>query len=62
MKHLTLIAALFASVAVAPAAFAANAKHPHSNVNHKNDAGNATGDAETAKLNQQQLQQHQNGQ
>ena len=61
MKHLALIA-LAASVLAAPAAFAANAKHPHRNVNHKVDAGNATGDAQTAKLNQQQLQQHANGQ
>ena len=62
MQPLALIAGLAASGAVAPAAFAANAKHPHSHVNHKNDAGNSTGDAETARLNQQQLQQHQNGQ
>ena len=61
MKHLALIA-LAASVLAAPAAFAANAKHPYAHVNHKNDAGNRSGDAETAKLNQQQLQQHANGQ
>ncbi len=61
MKYLALIA-LAASVFAAPAAFAANAKHPHSHVNHKTDAGNSTGDAQTAKLNQQQLQQHANGQ
>lgn len=61
MKYVALIT-LLASVLAAPAAIAANAKHPHSHVNHKNDAGNPTGDAETAKLNQQQLQQHANGQ
>ena len=59
MKFSTLAIALAASVAVgslAPA-MAANAKHPHSNVNHANDAGNGTGDAAVAKLNQQQLDQ-----
>jgi hypothetical protein len=61
MKFSTLAAALAVTVAagaVAPSvALAANARHPYRNVNHANDAGNRKGDAETAKLNQQQLDQ-----
>ena len=54
---LTAIAATLAGGALAPAAFAANARHPYRNVNHANDAGNRTGDAATDRLNQQQLDQ-----
>ncbi len=54
---LSAIAATLASGAIAPAAFAANAKHPYKNVNHANDAGNRTGDMATDRLNQQQLDQ-----
>ena len=54
---LTAVAATLAGGALAPAAFAANAKHPYKNVNHANDAGNRTGDAATDRLNQQQLDQ-----
>ncbi len=65
MKLSTLavaLAATFAFAAAAPSmALAANAKHPHSNVNHSNDAGNSTGDAAVAKLNQQQLDQIHSG-
>ena len=53
----TAIAATLAGGAIAPAAYAANAKHPYKNVNHANDAGNRTGDMATDKLNQQQLDQ-----
>ncbi len=54
-----IIAAAFAMVSVAPsAAMAANAKHPYKNVNHANDKGNPNGDRETARLNQQQLDQN----
>ena len=54
---LTAVAATLVSSALAPAAFAANARHPYKNVNHANDAGNRSGDADTDKLNQQQLDQ-----
>ena len=66
MKTFALTAALAAIVAVgsiAPSvAYAANARHPYSHVNHANDAGNRKGDAETDRLNAQQLSQHANGQ
>ena len=45
---------------LAPAS-AANAKHPYTNVHKTNDKGNNTGDAEVAKLNQQQLDQIKSG-
>lgn len=35
--------------------FSANARHPYQNVNHRNDRGNNTGDAGTARLNDEQL-------
>ncbi len=35
--------------------FSANARHPYQNVNHRNDRGNNTGDAATARLNDSQL-------
>ncbi len=57
MKKFALLAALAASLAVPSVVFAANARHPHRNVNHANDKGNSTGDQETARLNQQQLDQ-----
>ncbi len=66
MKNTVVLTALAAlsvgGLLASPAALAANAKHPYSHVNHKNDAGNRSGDTETAKLNEQQLTQHQNGQ
>ena len=65
MKHHALLTALAATLAVgaiAPSvALAANAKHPYQNVNHANDKGNRTGDPETAKLNQQQLDKIKSG-
>jgi hypothetical protein len=53
--------ALAATLIVPTVAMAANAKHPYHHVNHKNDAGNSTGDDATAKLNQQQLDQIKSG-
>jgi hypothetical protein len=41
-----------------PRAFAADAAHPYSNVNHSVDAGNDTGDSQVDQLNQQQLQKN----
>jgi hypothetical protein len=38
------------------AAHAANADHPYSNVDHRNDAGNNTGDSQVDRLNQAQLE------
>jgi hypothetical protein len=46
---------------VSQAAYAANAKTPYANVNHKNDAGNDTGDAQVDKLNEMQLNQNYRG-
>ena len=58
MKKLALLTAIAAAVGfVAPAAMAANARQPYHRVNHANDKGNSTGDADTARLNQQQLDQ-----
>ncbi len=60
MKKLAVLTAVFATVAVGAVptlALAANARHPYSHVNHANDAGNRSGDQETARLNQQQLDQ-----
>ena len=42
---------LFASAG----AWAANARNPYGNVNHANDAGNDTGDAQVEALNRAQL-------
>ena len=65
MKSLALICAtalpMLAGTLVPVAAFAANAKHPYTNVHKTNDKGNDTGDAEVAKLNQQQLDQIKSG-
>jgi len=49
-----LIALAFA-VGVASPAFAANARHPYSNVDRRVDKGNPTGDDQVERLNQQQL-------
>ena len=61
MRKLTLMTAAIAAMGIAVAsptiASAANARHPYRNVNHANDKGNRPGDAETAKLNQQSLDQ-----
>ena len=66
MKFSTVAVALavtFAAGAAVPSmALAANSRHPYKNVNHANDAGNRKGDAETAKLNQQQLDQNKTAQ
>ncbi len=44
------------ALAGAPApAWAANAQHPYSNIDHRVDAGNDTGDARVDALNQAQL-------
>ncbi len=52
-------AALLATGALAPSvAHAANARHPYRHVNHANDRGNRSGDSETARLNQQQIDIH----
>jgi hypothetical protein len=52
MKTTLMCAALLLAPA---AAWAANARHPYSNVNHANDAGNDTGDSQVEALNQAQL-------
>jgi hypothetical protein len=65
MKTTALLAAL--ALAAAPAllpthAFAAHAGAPYSNVNHRNDAGNDTGDSKVDQLNAAQLNQNYHGQ
>lgn len=52
--RLTLLAC--AVMAVPPAASAANYRHPYTNVDPRNDAGNDTGDRVTDQLNAMQLQ------
>jgi hypothetical protein len=42
-------------LAATPASFAANANNPYGNIDHRNDAGNNTGDAQVEALNQAQL-------
>lgn len=42
-------------------AFAANADNPYGNVDHRNDAGNDTGDSKIDGLNAQQLNQNYKG-
>jgi hypothetical protein len=54
----TFALALLGGVALAPSAHAANARHPYSNVNHANDAGNDTGDSRVDQLNSAQLNQN----
>ncbi len=54
MKSATIMAG--ALILAAPlAARAANADHPYQNVDHRNDAGNNTGDSQVDRLNQAQL-------
>lgn len=51
-----VVATTLAAGSLAPSiAQAANARHPYRHVNHANDRGNRSGDAEVARLNQQQL-------
>ena len=55
MKTALVIAGL--ALAAPTAALAANANQPYSNVDHRVDAGNNTGDAQVDQLNQAQLSQ-----
>ena len=45
----------------APASFAASADHPYSNVDHRQDAGNDTGDHRVGTLNEGQLNRNYQG-
>ena len=54
MKTTAILIAGLALAAPLPAA-AANANNPYSNVDHRIDAGNNTGDAQVEQLNQAQL-------
>lgn len=56
----TLMLAGLAGVA-SPSAFAANARHPYSNVDHSNDKGNDTGNAQVERLNAMQLDRARGG-
>ena len=56
MKSVTTALALAMALGTAvPAAMAANARHPYSNVDRRVDKGGPTGDDQVDKLNQQQL-------
>jgi hypothetical protein len=53
--------ALAPALAFAPAAFAAHAGAPYTNVDHSNDMGNDTGDSKVDGLNAQQLNENYHG-
>ena len=62
MKSLLAAATAVAlTFSAAPAALAANARMPYRNVDHSNDAGNDTGDAQVDQLNNAQLDQNYTG-
>jgi len=50
-----LIALAF-TMGIAAPVLAANARHPYQNIDRRNDQGGPTGDEQTERLNQQQLQ------
>ena len=52
---MTVLALAMALGSFAPAAMAANARHPYRNVDKRVDKGGPTGDDQVDKLNQQQL-------
>ncbi len=54
MRGLIAVLVMALGVGAAPA-MAANARHPYRNVDRSVDRGNATGDREVERLNQQQL-------
>jgi hypothetical protein len=53
MKGMMIAAAL---AALPAAGYAADARHPYSNIDHRVDAGNDTGDSRVEALNAAQLQ------
>ena len=55
------VIALAPAFAVASGAAAANASAPYSNVDHRNDMGNDTGDSKVEGLNAQQLNENYHG-
>jgi hypothetical protein len=62
MKTLAALTLLAATLAAAPGvAFAAHAGAPYTNVDHRNDAGNDTGDSRVESLNAQQLNENYKG-
>ena len=50
-----MMMAAVAGVLFAPACMAANVNNPYGNIDHRNDAGNDTGDSQVDRLNQAQL-------
>ena len=58
---LAATAAVALTFSAAPAALAANARMPYRNIDHSNDAGNTTGDAQVDQLNNAQLDQNYTG-
>jgi len=59
MTCLAMVAA--GILGAAPAAQAANARQPYKNIDRSNDRGNSTGDRETDRLNEMQLNQNYRG-
>jgi len=57
MPARTLLA-IFALALCASPSLAANARHPHQNINPRVDAGNDTGDAQVEELNRRQLDEN----
>lgn len=55
MRGLLLTVAAVSALGLATPVFAADAAHPYSNIDRRVDAGNGTGDARTAALNQAEL-------
>ena len=56
MKYAAVFAFAASLIVAAPAgAWAADALHPYSNIDHRVDAGNNTGNAMVPQLNEQQL-------
>lgn len=55
------LALLAGSTLLTGSAQAANARNPYGNIDRSNDRGNATGDSETERLNNMQLNQNYRG-
>ncbi|MGI4939121.1 MAG: hypothetical protein ACRYHQ_00885 [Janthinobacterium lividum] len=62
MKRLfSALMAASALLVAAPVAQAANVRKPYANVDHRNDAGNDTGDSQVDRLNEMQLDRNYTG-
>jgi len=61
MSKMLFALVAFGWVFVSHAGYAANASAPYANVDHRNDAGNDTGDSQVDKLNDMQLDKNYKG-